>query len=416
MGQGVFGWRRRMRALVSIGGVVVVAASLVSVVTMLVPIIAQTFQDATPLPGDDATKQYRDIIRLKRYAAPIDPSVTPLRAGQALHDISLAARTPSHSQFDRPAVVTIPPIHQLKEVYGPFAKNWMDRGAMDQARRGLTPTQRQFLVDAANEPGLAEFHVIARASTADFLTAAVVQPLPSNFNRWMIPRLDYPAVQSLAYSRIAQAALDLANGRIAAAELSLREVISFGFVLTDSRSLQDDLVGMKILRRARANLVSLYEATGRSAEAAAISSDVTAGTSYYDYTETSDMRMTPEARGRRRQHIIEDSTAPPGLRWELTTKLMAFEPCGDLRQMIFGPDKSHLTRMAEARRLLVKLPGDDIRMRIAENALITPPVWPPEGFARLGPRPMIRFMYLLDAMTGSRRFSTCLLSPDQALP
>ena len=230
MGQGLFGWRKRIRALVEIAGVVVVAASFFSVVVMLPAHYRTGFLDISPVPSEDATKQYQDIIRMKRYAAPIDASVTPVRAGQALHDISLAGGRPPRSRFERRAVVVIPKIRQIKQPWGPFTKNWIDRGAMDQARHGLTPAQRQFLIDAANEPGLSEFHVVASAASVDFLSAAVVQPLPPTFNQWMIPSLDARAIEPVAYSRIAQAALDLANGRPAVAERSLREVISFGFV------------------------------------------------------------------------------------------------------------------------------------------------------------------------------------------
>jgi hypothetical protein len=413
MGEGLFGWRRSLRAAMEIVVLTAVVGSFGSVVVMLLPVVTQTFQTIRPLPSDDATKQYRDIVPMKRYLAPVDPAVTPLRAGQALHDISLAGGRRLLSKAERPAVVALPAIREPKEGWGPFAKNWLDRGAMDQARRGLNVAQRKFLGEAANEPGLAEFHVVAGARSADYLGAAVVHPVPARFNQWMIPPLHYPSLHSLAYSRIAQAALDLANGRPALAERSLREVVSFGFVLVDSPSLWDNLEGMKIVRRARANLVSLYEATGRSAEAGAISSDVRAGTSYYDYVETSDMSMTPEARGIRRAHIVDDSTAPPGLRWEIVMKHMAFESCGDLRQLVFGPGKLELAHLARARRLLVQSPSDDIRMRLAENALETPVVWPP-GFA-IGPRPAYGLTRVLDAMTGSHRFSSCFMNPDQMM-
>jgi len=57
------------------------------------------------------------------------------------------------------------------------------------------------------------------------------------------------------------------------------------------------------------------------------------------------------------------------------------------------------------------LPSDDIRMRLAETALETPVV-PAPGFA-IGPRPVYGLVRALDAMTGSHRFSGCLINPNQ---
>jgi hypothetical protein len=435
-GQGFVGRVRRMKVAVSVLGVAVVLGGFTTVAMMLLPVFDQTFSQVFSYNETSATDQYRDALRMQPYRVAVDPSITPLRAGEALHSISLAGDEhvaaeykaitgavpytfangthPSPAkQFERPAAVRVGTIHKLREIWGPFHENWTDAGAIKQVRLGLSPVQRRFLVEAARQPGLDEFEIVARAPAADYIAATLVQPLPAGFVARMIPGVNFDAFRSLAYSRIAQAALDFADGRPALAERRLREVVGAGFTVMESRRLDDSRMGMQMVRTARDNLVALYEATGRSAEASAMSISPLKQ-SFYSYRgESPEMRMTPVARSAYLQSIIRDGAAPPGLRWLTVTTRLTFGPCGDLRQMLFGPDPSYSAHLAEARRLLVRLPGDELIMRLSEDALKQPVVVLPGDLLGAPGAPVRGLLRGLDAISGSHRFSACLLNPGQ---
>ena len=59
--------------------------------------------------------------------------------------------------------------------------------------------------------------------------------------------------------------------------------------------------------------------------------------------------MKPNERDAYVQAVIRDSTKLRGLRWEMVVLPLAYQPCTDIRQVIFGVDEMHIARLAEAR-------------------------------------------------------------------
>lgn len=93
----------------------------------------------------------------------------------------------------------------------------------------------------------------------------------------------------------------------------------------------------------------------------------------------------------------------------LTPPDVAAEDRADLGQVLFGPSETHQTQLAEARRLLVRTPGEEKIMRLADRALETPPRFQDYGMPEfVGLNALMRFARTVDALTGSRRMESCM--------
>jgi hypothetical protein len=105
------------------------------------------------------------------------------------------------------------------------------------------------------------------------------------------------------------------------------------------------------------------------------------------------------------RRLIRDSTAPPGLRWEMATNFAAFKPCMEINQIVFGPGAEYQALLRDARARLVHTPGEDLLMRLAEGTLHVPV--PKRLEQGIGPRSLMAFARTVDALTGSNRMSVC---------
>jgi hypothetical protein len=397
--------RRRVIAAVVAAGVTTVGA-VGAYATVMASVLSEQGA-ATSVPRylnlqDRATA----IERLRAYRSPIDPSITPLRAGYAMQSITDAGGyvpRPLEAPTKNPiAEIATPPVSQ-----SPFGGSWLEGKAMRQAAKGLTAEQRTYLQKLAAQPGAAEFSVLAHAREIDWIQASLVQPFPKGTTIWAIPVRRFSRIKSESYAQVARAVLALADRRPQEAERLLRENIGAGFALTEDPFLIDDLVGIVIVRIGRSELEALYEVTGRAAEARAISAEL-------DPAQNSMVReadlstMDPSLRETFVQKIIRDPGHLRGIRWEMATVYMANQPCGDLREVLFGPDAAYAANMREARQALVRTPGESQLMSLAENTLDTPTP-PGARFApvSVGYRITMKFAKAVDLLSGSRRMQSC---------
>jgi hypothetical protein len=383
-------------ALAGVAGVGVVVFTIFTL-TSLVHIIGNV---AYPNYSNIRNRVFR-IQRLAEYRVAPDSTITPLRAGQALHAIVRNGPGGTRMPFEKEAVITIPPQREVR-LPDPFpltGGGWANH-AVRKARRGFTLQERDYLRALADNTALQEFRTLARAPGLDF-TAAFWDLTPEA--NWMqLPIMKGSPIRQAAAANLAQAALDLSDGRTQLAEQRIRETISAGFLLIEhGRVIIENLFGAAIVGQARASLTALYEVTGRDRDARLVSSD--------NDPELPANHMAGRANADDAQRALRaailDTTMLSGIRWE-ALPLLAIEPCGDMHQIIFGPDSLHRATLAEARRTMVKRQSDSALFAMAERLTIFPQTARgSRGAAVRVTKPIARATSLL---TGNRQLEACL--------
>jgi hypothetical protein len=310
-------------------------------------------------------------------------------------------------RYEKVPAITIPAQRSSRPTLDPFdaAEGGFHVMAFRLAARGYSIPQRDFLRSLADNTALEEFRILARARALDFAAAyADIRAVP----RWLdfpIPRFQH--VSEAANSNVAAAALDFAAGRRQQAEQRLRENINAGFLLIENGRLTiENAVGAGIVARTRPALVTLLELTGRAGEARIISQERDPARPSYEASVTrwpSFDEVNAEVR-----RVILDDTEPLGVRWELSLNWLAFEPCSDLHQVMFGSDSLHRATMDAARAKLVHSRTDSLMFQIVERASDRPvevTATSPGPYDWQRHRTVAR---MWSALTGNRQLEACL--------
>ncbi|HET9453333.1 MAG TPA: serine/threonine-protein kinase [Gemmatimonadaceae bacterium] len=367
MGPGPAGHRTRVWRTVVTATALAAFVALVGDLLIVIAAVSQMF-GMTQLPyyGNTRAKVHR-VQRLASYRVPADSSITPLRAGQALYAVARTGPGRSGMDWSRPPSIQLPSFN-LPEESPPFGSK---SGVVDAfgpaARRSLTDAQRRYLSTVSRNPALAEFRLAANAPHLDMGAALFEVPTGSRLSILELPIVSFSGIRTAATSNIAAAALDLAGGQREDAERRLREVLSVGFLLmNDGRSTLESLIGAAIVNVGREALQSFYEATGRVAEARAVSAE--SDPSFDMLGELDRRRVPPNEVYAALRRIILDTTELRGLRWEMLMNY-SYAACSDPRQMIFGPDARHRAAIDSARASLVRNSSDSLVFAFAELPL-----------------------------------------------
>jgi hypothetical protein len=337
------------------------------------------------------------VQRLTTLRTPADTTVSPLRAGQALHAIARNGPGGRLQPYEKQPAISIPAQPRMGSLPDPFQGSeggWV-KEAFRQAPRGFSVGQRDFLKAMADNSALEEFRLLSRAPSMD-LAGAFWDITPGEEPMWYslpIPR--YTFLRTAANANAAQAALDFAAGRREDAERRLRENISVGFLMMDGHVIIENVVGANIVASARESLVVLYDLTGRSREARAIVSEADPVITVVQPT----MRFDVGEINRMLARVVLDEQQPPGVRWEMLASL-TWAPCSDMHQVLFGPDALHTSTLAAVRTSLVRRSSDSLLF-----ALMVPN-YDADGPTRsAGHHPVAR---IISALTGNRQAADCL--------
>ena len=419
-------WRDSFRAAIGLAGrsegavggarrrfVIGVVAAVLSIVALgaayaliTLSVLSEATDTAHTLRATSVRTKANQVRRIAFLRPSVDPTITPLRAGQALRSITSSGETAIRDErpIERPIAKAIAGVEMSG---GPaFGRTWLDGVAIKAAAKGLSPGQRSFLAGIADQPGLDEFAVLSRARLVDYMGATMAVPHRAILGIWELPLPRYSRLKSLAYGNVARAALALDRGDKTRAEALLREDIGVGFGLLQSPLLLENLIGVAIAQRGRVELAALYEVTGRAADARAITAQTEVAEDASVNVDA--VSMKPADRQAYYQAIIRDSVSLRGLRWELVHNALAWEPCSDLRQVLFGPDSLHLARLAEARKALVSTPGEALIMELSERTLDQPVSFATAGIPiSIGTRSLMAFARTVDLMTRSHRMQAC---------
>jgi len=216
-----------------------------------VPRFARTQQRAAELEA------YRD------YGVVGDASVTHAEAGRLLQELLWVGRSAvAHPvpfekapQQSHPDPFVPSAVFKLDEVIAP---RWGE--LLIPRYRSLSSGTLDVLTSLASHPALESYSRLSQAPGADVATARWEEFSDVGFGTIPIPR--YASLREGSYAQVARAIVQLREGRVQAAEMTLREIVSVGFLLVDDGPmLVDNLVGLELVRTGGEALVALFGAT-----------------------------------------------------------------------------------------------------------------------------------------------------------
>ncbi|MEJ2216686.1 MAG: hypothetical protein P8099_08720 [Gemmatimonadota bacterium] len=307
-------------------------------------------------PGGELPRRALQVEPLRALRVTADSAITPQEAARSLTAVSAVGRRARPGAFT-PAPDTTYADHWFgnEDVFG-IGPGRYPANLFERVGRGLTPGQRSFLAHVADHPAQARFSRLARAPAVDVAAARWTMPLPDSVP-WT--ELDGPGgdIRSAARAHIVRAAYLLDRRRDAAADTTLREVVSVGFLLLDDGpTLRDAVQGIALILDGARSLENFYRATGQSERARRVADDIALGTRMSRLAaavapRSSSLRGVPD--------LVLDPEAVRGLRWNRFATLATIGPCLNPHNAIFGPDRDYRRWLAQADSALVRWPSEE---------------------------------------------------------
>jgi hypothetical protein len=304
---------------------------------------------------------------LRRHRLAPDEAISSEAAGLALHGLSFVGSRPVPEQQERLPQTTHP------EHWFPnpevFPDVFQERVAYDLMATPLNrrpPEERAALRQASDHMAHSQIEVLARAPGADIVRTRWLTPFPESTTIWSLPWPRFTALRYAALAHISRASVEASQGRRSAAEETVREVISWGFLLIDEGpTLIDNLMGVVIANMGGDALEGLYASTGRVEEARQLR--------WARESATSAARISRVGLAGRDIHalllgipdLVENEDALRGLRWEYLATFNMLAPCMNLHKMVFGEDEEYLEWIHRSRTSLVRYQGDASLFNIA---------------------------------------------------
>jgi hypothetical protein len=308
---------------------------------------------------------------LRRFDVEKDPTVTPARAGAALHNIAFVGLDGDAEPMEQePATV-------YAEGWFPSAgypDPYSETVAGDLMRRPLSElgdAEQAALRQAAAHPAHEEFHLLARAQLADVVSGRWTLPFPDSLTFQQLPWPRFQAFRTAGLAQVAKAAVELSDGAPEEAEHTLRELVATGFLLLDQGpTLLDNLIGVQLTRMGADALEAYYVRIGRASEAAALA---WAREGALAAARKARAGLIPENARSLLQGVpdlVENETALRGLRWEYFATFNMLAPCINLHKMVFGPGDTYEQWRRRAERAIVRVPGEQRLFDLAESGVV----------------------------------------------
>jgi len=227
------------------------------------------------------------------------------------------------------------------------------------------------LRQAAAHPANADFRLLARAEMIDVVAGRWSLPFPDSMTFQDLPWPRFQAYRTAGLGQVARAAVESAGGDQVAAERTLREIISTGFLLIDQGpTLLDNLIGVELTRMGGDALEAYYRRTGRTEQADALE---WAREGALAAARKARAGLIPEDVRALLQGVpdlVENEEALRGLRWEYFATFNMLAPCINLHKMVFGPDESQDDWRRRAERSIVRVPGEQDLFDLAESGVL----------------------------------------------
>ena len=309
---------------------------------------------------------------LRRHLVEKQASVTPEAAGAALQNLAFVGGPPDPEAWERsPRTTYEEPWFPNTDFFpDPFSES-VARDLLSRPLSEFAGEEQAALRQAAEHPAQNEFELLAQASLVDVVSGRWTLPFADSMTFQDLPWPRFQAFRTAGLARVAKATVELADGEVEAAEHTLEELISTGFLLIDQGpTLIDNLMGVVLVNLGGDALEAYYTRVGDAREAAALewgrhgaleaARKARAGLIPEDIRSL--LQGVPD--------IVETGDALRGLRWEYFATFNMLSPCINLHKMVFGPDQTYDEWRERARDALVRVPGERDLFDLAESGVL----------------------------------------------
>jgi hypothetical protein len=315
-----------------------------------------------------------------KYRLPIDPSITPMQAGEALASIGPvrptggARRKPIAQQPAAPWRVIPLPRDLFPGTRATTRGLPSNAEILRHARRPLTADQKQALRMIGTAEIWRSFDLVARAGAVDILGGIFRLPL----DRLVILEGGQGGTRDYGTASLSRAAWHLSEGRKDSAEAALRSMISVGAVIEES-ALQgfDAVMAGRIVVDGYAALQVLYELTG-DPRAEVMRRELQAVQPPGPRVVRRNLPVADAHEAYLR--AVADARLLPAERLN-TAQMLRYSGCGSLRGIMLGADDRAAAALQQLRQDVVRFPSDGEYFDLLMNT--------PQDF-RLGFRPSQR--------------------------
>jgi hypothetical protein len=295
---------------------------------------------------------------LAPFALPATGSMTALETGELLHAVAAIGTSPARSPIEREPVrryaawpdaappVTLPPLQAFGTQLLPRATS-------------LTPAEVAYLEYITAHSALADLALLARAPLADVTGGRWHGEQFGSASVFDLPVARFGGVRQATQRHVARAVLELHHGRPAAAETTLREIISVGLLIArESPTMIDLLIGNSIALAGAASLETFYRTTGRNAEADALRRQNEGVDRVEQYARALRYEGDIDSGLRRSMAIVANESLPRGLRWESLLSIQIGAGCLNPHTVVFGHARQYTEWLDQARASLVRYPTE----------------------------------------------------------
>lgn len=347
--------------------------------------------------------------RWRDFRAPIDASITPQAAGDALRRITAV---PARDGYRMRAVavdharpwssITLAP-DLFPNMRTPQSKSPAAYMLIAKTLDGYSAAEMAYLREIAEAPFWKDFDAVASAARVDVVGGLYETPFATDAQLMAFPTVGYADTKQIAYAAVARATYHLASGNPAEAERVLRTTVSFGFTFIDQGvTALDAMVGRMVVDIARDGLYHLYLQTGRSELADRVAPSP-------PRTATGPRKRAPwvdnETARVRTLALINDARIPRPLRMEALEVLSYSGSCGGVRAMLTGPSDELRRTLATARASMARYPSEQAFFDLIERNMNNGPRSSRDAGV-LG-RVASGTAEVLSAVTGNPRIAAC---------
>ena len=295
---------------------------------------------------------------LAPYAVPRTTEMSATEAGAVLHALSFTGTRSGLNSLEREPVRRYDPWpRESKPVTMPnleaFGTQLIPRA------NALTAEELAYLERVVQYPALADLSRVARAQSADLTGARWNTTQLAGTSPFELPVPRFAGLRDATQFHTAKAILQLSRGEVAAADTTLREVISIGLlVMREGPTHIDVLVGTSIAANGAAALQSLYRATGRHDEADALLRPQEGIDRMEEVTRALHAEGNVDALLRRSMAMTANESLPRGMRWESLRTVHVGAGCLNPHTVVFGHGGQYDEWVEKTRGSLVRYPSE----------------------------------------------------------
>ncbi|MDQ6612954.1 MAG: hypothetical protein M3Y64_11010, partial [Gemmatimonadota bacterium] len=337
-----------------------------------VPIsVAAWRQNHSQVYANDLSARIAEVEPVRALMSPKDARITPTQAGVAFRALQLQTAVKNVASPARTVAVNNDrpwKTYKLTDEMFP-GRSALFNGppspaVITMAVHGFSKKELTYLQMVADAPVWRDFDIVGNAAAVDIVAGYYTLPLGANASLSDMPLFKFADTKELAYAGVSRAAYYLAIGKPDEAQAALRSIISFGFALLDNGTSDlDALMGRVILGIGRDALSQFYAATGQPIPLAQ-----QAG---FQLFKKNLVGRRPErvAQDVMRQRWIEEAgnpALPRALRLERLRQL-SYSSCGNVREMLFGPDANIREAFSRASTTLARFPAQQAYLELLLN-------------------------------------------------